>query len=180
MAEDRILNPTLLKNPIRRILEPRSRILKRIADYIKEGMTVIDVGSGPGYYTEELLKIVGPHGTVIAIDPSQKSINQLKKLDYSNLIAIKGSATDLEFSNNYFDFVFANLLLCCVVNYKKALSEIIRVLKPDSTAYISVSRSFMNVKPGINSNEWNEILSRFKVLDAGTGLTDRWAIVQKN
>lgn len=179
MVEDRVLGPALLKNPLRKIVEPKHRVLKRISGYIKEDMSVLDIGSGPGYYTEELLKMVGPNGVVAAIDQNPESINELKKLNYSNLIAAVGSATDLKFEDNSFDFIFSNLLLCCVYNYRKALDETIRVLKLNAVSYISVSRSFINVKPGINAKEWNEILAKFKVLDAGEGLTDRWAVIQK-
>ncbi|MCL4343480.1 MAG: class I SAM-dependent methyltransferase [Thaumarchaeota archaeon] len=179
MVEDRVLGPTLLKNPVRKLVEPRNRVLKRIKKYIGDGMSVLDAGSGPGYYTEELLKAVGMSGTVAAVDPNPKSISELKKLNYGNLTAVVGSATDLKFEDNSFDFVFSNLLLCCVYNYKKALEEMIRVLKPNATSYISVSRSFINVKPGINADEWKEILSKFKVLETGEGITDRWAVVQK-
>ncbi|MEM3632559.1 MAG: class I SAM-dependent methyltransferase [Conexivisphaerales archaeon] len=178
MVEDRVLGPTLLKNPIRKLIEPKNRVLKRISNYIKNGMSVLDLGSGPGYYTQDLLKMVGESGKVVAVDPNQKSISELKKLNYNNLMAVVGSATDLKFEDNSFDFIFSNLLLCCVYNYKKALDEMIRVLKPNAISYISVSRSFINIKPSINVNEWNEVLLKFKVLEARDGFTDRWAVVQ--
>lgn len=179
MVEDRVLGPVVLKNPIRSFIEPKSRIVKRIVKYVERGMKVIDVGSGPGFYTEELLKIVGANGMVVAVDPNEKSIRELSKLPYHNLQAYVGSATKFNFPNSTFDFAFANLLLCCVFDYQGALNEIVRVLKPSAKAYLSVSRSFMNVKPGINVNEWKAILGKFIVLESGKGITERWAIVQK-
>ncbi len=179
MAEDRVLGPFLLNNPIRRLIEPRERVIKRIKPYVKRGMKVLDLGSGPGYYTAELLKLVGSEGQVVAIDPSESSITELRKLNSTNLIAIKGSASRIQFEDEYFDFVFSNLALCCIADYKSAVNEIIRVLKQGSYSYMSITRHFFNVKPGVSDKEWNEILKKFKVVKSSSGLTQKWAIVQK-
>ncbi|MCR9267871.1 MAG: class I SAM-dependent methyltransferase, partial [Alphaproteobacteria bacterium] len=37
---------------------------------IRPGMTVMDVGAGPGYASFDLARMVGPQGRVIAIDQS--------------------------------------------------------------------------------------------------------------
>ncbi len=179
MASDRVLGPFLLNNPLRRLIEPKRSVIKRILPFIKKGAKVLDLGSGPGYYTEELLKIVGPEGVVVAIDPSESSINEVKKLKHQNLIAMVGSATSIQFTDEYFDFVYANLLLCCVADYKSVLKEIIRVLKKGGYAYLSVTRQFFDSEPGIDDEKWKEVLSRFMVIAADSSIIQRWAIVQK-
>lgn len=178
-GRDRVIGPALLGNPIRRIVEPRGRVIKRIRGYVREGMRVLDVGSGPGYYTGELVKLVGPEGLVAAVDLHPGSIERLKRMGYGNLVAVTGSATDLKFEDSYFDFVFSNLVLCCVYDYRRALSEMIRVMKPGAHAYVSVSRSPANVRPGITSGEWMEILGNFSVVTSGEGLMERWAVVRR-
>ena len=55
----------LLANPLRRPLYTPKSVL---ASYISEGMTVIEPGSGMGFFTIELARLVGPNGRVIAID----------------------------------------------------------------------------------------------------------------
>lgn len=178
-GSDRVIGPALLGNPLRRIVEPRGRVTKRFRRYVREGMRVLDVGSGPGYYTFELLKLVGPSGLVAAVDLSQASIERLRRSGQGNLIAMVGSATDLKFDDSYFDFVFSNLVLCCVYDYRRALNEIIRVMKPGAYAYLSVSRSPANVRPGITAEEWREILGMFDVVASGEGLMERWAVVRR-
>src|SRR4051812_29836758 len=45
---------------------------------LRPGMTVLDVGSGPGFVSLELADIVGPTGRVIALDESPKSLAALR------------------------------------------------------------------------------------------------------
>ena len=45
-----------------------------------EGMTVVDLGCGPGYTTLDLAKAVGPEGHVIAVDrDAERSLPRLRK-----------------------------------------------------------------------------------------------------
>jgi ubiquinone/menaquinone biosynthesis C-methylase UbiE len=57
----------LLQNPIR-ILRP----------YIKEGMTVLDLGCGPGFFTLEMARLVGSSGKVIAADLQEGMLGKVK------------------------------------------------------------------------------------------------------
>ena len=54
-----------LDSKIRRWIQNPRRIL---APYIKEGMTVLDVGCGPGFFSVEMAKMVGNKGKVIAAE----------------------------------------------------------------------------------------------------------------
>ena len=52
---------------------------KNIAEFgITDGMKVIDLGSGTGFYTIEAAKKVGPSGRVYAVDVQQDLLNKLK------------------------------------------------------------------------------------------------------
>jgi len=55
-----------LQNP-RKILEP----------YVSDGMIVLDVGCGPGFFSIELARLVGPSGRVIAADLQQGMLDKL-------------------------------------------------------------------------------------------------------
>jgi ubiquinone/menaquinone biosynthesis C-methylase UbiE len=46
---------------------------------IKPGMTVCDMGCGDGYYTQELAKLVGPMGKVLAVDIQPEMLQELSR-----------------------------------------------------------------------------------------------------
>jgi ubiquinone/menaquinone biosynthesis C-methylase UbiE len=54
-----------LDNRVRKFLHNPRKIL---SPYIKSGMTVLDVGCGPGVFSIEMAKLVGATGRVIAAD----------------------------------------------------------------------------------------------------------------
>lgn len=55
----------LLANPWRRWVQNPAGI---VAPFVSEGMTVLEVGPGFGYFTIELARLVGTTGRVVAID----------------------------------------------------------------------------------------------------------------
>lgn len=55
----------MLDNWIRRLIQNPEKIL---AGYINPGDTAMDVGCGPGFFTIDMAKMVGPGGRVIAVD----------------------------------------------------------------------------------------------------------------
>ncbi len=63
-------------NPLRRLIHNPKDIF---SGYIKEGMTVMDIGCGVGYFTIELAEIVGDSGQVIAVDLQQQMLDIMLK-----------------------------------------------------------------------------------------------------
>jgi ubiquinone/menaquinone biosynthesis C-methylase UbiE len=63
-----------LDSKIRRWLQNPYTI---VAPYVKEGMTVLDVGCGPGFFSIEMAKLVGPGGKVISADLQEGMLKQL-------------------------------------------------------------------------------------------------------
>ena len=66
----------LLISPMRRLWHDPKKIL---GPYVKEGMTVLDLGCAMGFFTLEMAKIVGERGRVIAIDVQEKMIEVLMR-----------------------------------------------------------------------------------------------------
>ncbi|HEY6951946.1 MAG TPA: methyltransferase domain-containing protein, partial [Bacteroidota bacterium] len=48
-----------------------------VAPFVKEGMTVLDVGCGPGFFSVELAKLVGAAGKVVAADLQEGMLRQI-------------------------------------------------------------------------------------------------------
>ncbi len=65
-----------LDNTVRRWLQNPRKIL---GPYVREGMTVLDVGCGPGFFTVELAAMVGATGHVIAADLQEGMLRRLRE-----------------------------------------------------------------------------------------------------
>ena len=63
-----------LDNKIRRWFQNPREI---VAPYVKEGMTVLDVGCGPGFFSIEIAKLVGTSGKVISADLQEGMLQEL-------------------------------------------------------------------------------------------------------
>ena len=64
-----------LDNRIRRWLQDPQKIL---APYIKEGMKVLDVGCGPGFFSVEIARMVGKSGKVYSVDLQEGMLQRLR------------------------------------------------------------------------------------------------------
>jgi ubiquinone/menaquinone biosynthesis C-methylase UbiE len=65
-----------LEGRIRRLLQNPDKIL---APFVREGMTTLDVGCGPGFFSVELGRLVGPNGRVLAADLQQGMLDRLRR-----------------------------------------------------------------------------------------------------
>jgi len=123
----------LIDNPIRRKIQPP----KLIAEWMgaKKGMSILEIGPGPGTFTFEVAKKVGKDGHVSTIDIQESIVSELnekiKKQGIENVSARQASVYELPFSDKNFDRVFMITVLGEIPDKKKAISEIMRVLKDD-------------------------------------------------
>jgi len=59
---------------MRRVLQNPEKILR---PYVREGMTVLDIGCGPGYFSVPMARMVGARGKVIASDLQEGMLEKL-------------------------------------------------------------------------------------------------------
>jgi len=64
-----------LDTGIRRWVQDPQKILR---PYIKDGMTVLDLGCGPGFFSLDMAKMVGKSGRVIASDLQEGMLQKLR------------------------------------------------------------------------------------------------------
>ncbi len=64
-----------LDNKLRRWLQNPQKIL---SPFIKEGMKILDVGCGPGFFSVELAKMVGANGKVYAVDLQEGMLQKIQ------------------------------------------------------------------------------------------------------
>ncbi len=97
-----------LDNRIRRIIQNPGKIL---APYITEGMKVLDLGCGPGYFTIEIAKMVGSSGKVYAMDLQegmlQKIHDKIKGTELTNRIVLLKNKKDNFLIPEKVDFILA-------------------------------------------------------------------------
>ncbi|MEO5945653.1 MAG: arsenite methyltransferase, partial [Chitinophagaceae bacterium] len=108
---------------------------------IKEGDTVIDLGSGAGNDVFIARKFTGEKGKVIGIDFTEAMIAKARanaeKLGLQNVEFRQGDIDDIPVTANYADVIVSNCVLNLVPNKHKVISEIFRVLKPGGHFSIS-------------------------------------------
>ncbi len=108
---------------------------------IKEGDTVIDLGSGAGNDAFIARRFVGENGKVLGVDFTEAMIGKARanaeKLNFNNVEFRLGDIDDMPVTSNYADVIVSNCVLNLVPNKHKVISEIFRVLKPGGHFSIS-------------------------------------------
>ena len=103
---------------------------------LRSGMHVLDLGSGTGYPAILAAQTVGTRGRVVGMDLAQQMLEaagrKAASLKLSNLTFQTGDVTRLPFESASFDAVTTRFCLMFLPEIPKAVTEIARVLKPNS------------------------------------------------
>jgi ubiquinone/menaquinone biosynthesis C-methylase UbiE len=116
-------HPIITRDRLRAVLRPQP------------GERLLEIGVGTGYYSLDLAEWVAPEGTLELFDLQQKFLDHVMRAaeerGLSNLVPIRGDATDLPHEDAYVDAVVLTAVLGEIPDAAAALREIRRVLKPD-------------------------------------------------
>jgi SAM-dependent methyltransferase len=108
---------------------------------IKNGDTVIDLGSGAGNDCFVARALTGENGKVIGIDMTEAMIDKARenaeKLGFNNVEFRFGDIEKIPVAANRADVVISNCVLNLVPDKRKAFQEIFRILKPNGHFSIS-------------------------------------------
>ena len=105
----------------------------------KAGQTILDLGSGPGYCSVELSKIVRNKGKIICIDKSKHFIdylNQVKKLKQLPIKPVLSSFDNFDYGINTLDGLYCRWALAWISNPKEILEKISKALVPQGKMVI--------------------------------------------
>ena len=104
---------------------------------LRPGMTVMDVGAGPGYAAFDLARLVGPQGRVIAVDQAPGFLEALQTgaaaRGLANIETVESDLADFDWPDGVCDAVWSRWCLSFVPNVAGVLAGIDRALKPGGT-----------------------------------------------
>jgi len=101
-----------------------------LLDHLAPGLSVLDVGCGPGTITADLARLVAP-GRVTAVDMSEAVLDEARQATGPTTIDFAvADVHALDFPDDSFDVVHAHQVLQHVGDPVTALSEMRRVCRP--------------------------------------------------
>jgi ubiquinone/menaquinone biosynthesis C-methylase UbiE len=143
-----------------------SRMLKAFG--LKDGMSLLEVGSGTGCVTQWLSALV-PNGSItgididpILVDYARQSLEGKTQCDCR---FVEGDVMQMDFPDETFDFAYVRLVFVFVSDPISAAKEIMRVLKPGGRLVLAEGDyAFNSISNPIVSEaeEIREKIGRFK------------------
>ena len=126
-----------LDSRIRRWVQSPRKIL---APHVKEGMAVLDMGCGPGFFSIELAHLVGESGRVIASDLQEGMLQKLRKkiegTDLAQRITLHQCQENTVGLSGQVDFVLAFYMIHELPDQAHFFREIASLLKPNGQILI--------------------------------------------
>jgi len=126
-----------LDNRFRSLIQNPSRILK---PYITQGMTVLDLGCGPGFFSIEMARMLNGSGKVIAADLQDGMLEKIyKKIAGTVLeenIQLHKCGTNKIGVTEKVDFVLAFYMIHEVPDQESLFLELKSIIKPEGIMYI--------------------------------------------
>ena len=121
-----------LDNPLRRLFQNPRKILH---PYIRPGMTVLDLGCGPGFFSIEIARLLAGKGKLIAADLQQGMLDRVRK-------KIRGTELDLIIETHRceadrigvtekVDFALAFYVVHEIPDHDALFRELKTILKPE-------------------------------------------------
>ena len=130
---------------IRRLLQNPKKIFQ---SYIKAGMTILDYGCGPGYFTRELAKLAGKNGKVYAVDLQEEMLNiaksKISDIELSPRIIFQKCGDNSTDIKTKVDFINAFYVIHEVKDHEKIFKEFYSILNEDGILFMSEPKFHVN------------------------------------
>jgi SAM-dependent methyltransferase len=144
---------------------------------IRQGETVLDLGSGGGIDVFHASKLVGEKGKVIGLDATPEMIfrarETAKKHDYKNVEFRLGEIEHMPIESNAVDLVISNCVLNLVPDKESAFREIYRVLKPGGQISISDMVATQKERKVVKPDEWAACIAGAVTFDEYSSILEK-------
>jgi ubiquinone/menaquinone biosynthesis C-methylase UbiE len=147
----------LLINPVRLLFQSPAAIL---ADLVKPGMRVLDLGCSMGYFSLPLARMVGPRGRVICVDSDDGQLRVLRRraakknlMDRLEIRCVGSPASDLILDQGSLDLAVLLQVLHYMDDPSAALNQIHVGMKERATLLIGEPKSH------VSGDDWNSTLA---------------------
>jgi 2-polyprenyl-3-methyl-5-hydroxy-6-metoxy-1,4-benzoquinol methylase len=164
---------------IRKLVHNPHTILK---PFVKAGMTILDLGCGPGFFTMELARMVGKSGKVTAADLQEGMLDIVRKKvsgsDLQNIIEFHNCPDNKIGLEKTFDFILIFYMLHEVPDKSAFLHEVYSLVKSNGQVLIveprfHVTKSDFDDSEKIMKNIGFEIIKKPKVFFSRSVLLKR-------
>jgi len=136
-----------LDSTFRRWLHNPRKILK---PHISEGMHVLDIGCGPGFFSIEMAGLTGKTGRVTAADMQEGMLEIVKKkiqnTELADRIILHKCSADKIGIASQVDFALAFYMVHEVPDKKMFFQELSTIIKPGGSVYIVEPAFHVSVK----------------------------------
>jgi SAM-dependent methyltransferase len=148
--------------------------IARLLMALGAGDRVLDLACGPGNFSREFARTVGPTGLVAGVDVSstmlERGAAELSRSELTNLVLLRADATDLPFSDGSFDAACCFAALHLMADPFACLDEMTRVLAPGGRIALmtSVRRqlTLRPLKPVLEGASGMRIFEADEIVDA--------------
>ncbi len=131
------------------------RRIARLLLGLSRGDGVLDVACGPGNFSRDFARAVGPEGLVVGIDASrpmlERAVRETREGRLGNVVFVHGDASALPFREASFDAVCCFAALNLFAEPFKALEQMTRALTPGGR--IAIFTSCRSRSPALASLE---------------------------
>ena len=105
-----------------------------LAEHVKPGAAVLEIGAGTGFWTETLAQIVGEEGHIYAVDVEPIMLDELRTLveerDLKNVTVVPSQDVTIPLPDRSADIAFLGFVLHELAEPIVFLREVVRLLKP--------------------------------------------------